>query len=175
MAKLLKKWMAKELTAALTDVDSFILFGYDKITAEQAHDFRKTLKEQSIKVKAVKNTIASVVCKELFDEDLTEQLKGPTAVAYGGETPVEVAKALMEWNKKAKVLTVKGGMLAGQVLDAKKVEELSKIPPKDVLFSLLAGAMQSPAQQIATIMVAAMQDISYMLSNLTDKLENKDS
>jgi large subunit ribosomal protein L10 len=169
----MRQRIVKQLSAEMADVDSFVVFTYEKLTAQQAYNLRKTLHEKNIQMKVVKNTLAALSFSQLYQNSMEGMLKGPTAIAYGGETPVDVAKALLEWNKKEKVLNIKGGCLSKKALNKEQVEALSKIPPKPVLLSALAGAFTSPMSKIATIIVAPVQELSNAFRALIDKKEKE--
>lgn len=169
MSKQVRKWMAQEITKDFSNVDSFVVFEYGPINAEQNRALRTQLMQQSIKVKFLKNTIASIAFSEAFHKNFENILSGPVAIVYGGESPVAMIKTLIDWNKKRKLITIKGGYLSGQVLNSKEVDELSKTPDKKTLLSMVAGVLQSPAQQIATILNASMQDFTYALNDLAEK------
>lgn len=173
MSKMLKKVMAKEYDEVFKDVDSFIVFGYESLPAKEAHNLRVALGEQGICVKVVKNNIAGVALAKYFPEKVRELFKGPTALAYKGESIVGVAKGLIDWNKTAKKLEIRGGYLPGSVLAAADVDELSKIPPKEVLLSILAASFEGPLKQIATIMERPLQDIGNAVNALIEKMEEK--
>lgn len=172
MAKLLRQLMAEELAKDLKGVDCFILFGYERITSEQAQLARRKLFDQKIKIKVVKNTIASVVFNKVYNKDFKDTLKGSVAMIYGGNSPVDVAKAMTELQKKfSKQIVVKVGYLSGQLLDKYQIEELSKTPSKEVLLGMLAGVIQSPIQQVAGIFTGAIQNISFAINGYVEKLE----
>jgi large subunit ribosomal protein L10 len=173
MSKALKREMAREIQQEMEAVDSFILFNFNKLRAQDSYELRRSLYQQDIKVRVVKNTLAGIAFSEYYPEEIREFLKGPTAVAYGGDNVVSVAKALVDWNKKAKNIEIKGGYLPGQVLQEKDVVELSKTPPREVLLAMLAGAFEGPLQQIATIMAASMQNVSNATGALVEKMEEK--
>ena len=173
MAKLLRKMMAQELSKEMEMVENFVVFGYGPINAEQNHQLRKLLLQNDIQIKMVKNTIAAVAFAKVYQKEFKDMLQGPTAIAYGGPSPVDVAKALYDWNRKHQLIKIKGGYLSGQVLDEKQVEDLSKIPSREILLSMLAGVLQAPIQQIATMLNAATQDLSYAFNALIDKKEEQ--
>ena len=85
---------------------------------------------------------------------------GPCAIAYGGESIVDVAKEIALWRDKLPGFEIKGAFVEGQVLDAKAADALSKMPGpaqlKGEIIALanspglnLAGALAGPAQHIA--------------------------
>ena len=171
MSKYLRKLMTQELNSELSNIDHFVLFAYGRITAEQSHSFRGKLRENDMRVKILKNTLAAIAFEEQYGLDFRELFKGPVAFVYGGETAVDVAKIVTDWAKKNNYVTVLGGYFAGKMLDVEQVKALSKVPPKEVLLAMLAGSFEGPARQIATAMGDAMQSISNALGSLAEKLE----
>lgn len=164
--------MAKELTNTLNDLDSFILFGCDRLNAEQVHQFRVKLRENNISVKMIRNKLANIAFEQAFKIDVKNMLKGSVGIVYGGESPVNLAKTMTEWTKRNKAnASIKGGYLSGQVLKAKDIEELAKVPSKEILLSQLAGAFVGSMQEVATLLSAAMQDISNAIGSLAEKTE----
>jgi len=173
MAKLLNKFMMEELSNEVKGVNCFILFGYDKINSEQVTKFRSKLKEKNIKVRVLKNTIASLVFEKAFNKKFDAMLKGPIAMAYGGESPVDCAKAIYEWDRRFRLISIKGGYFAGQILNYAHIEELSKTPSKEVLLSMVAGMFQSPVQDVANVLTAAIQNMTYSINGLIEKIEKE--
>ncbi len=176
MSKMLRKEMARELSRYLEEVDSFILVDYSGLEAQDAFELRSNLYAQGISLFVLKNTLANVVLKQKFpgnSETIAEHLNGPTAIAFGGESIVNVAQCLVDWNKKAKKIKLKAGYLPGNVLSNEDVVELSKTPPREVLLSMLAGVFEAPMQQIATILAGPLQNVVYATNGLIDKMEEQ--
>lgn len=174
MSKLVRKLMAQELGKTIADLDCFILVSCERMDAEQAYLFRKKLRESKIAAKVLKNKLAGIAFKDVCKQNLKGMLKGPITMVYGGESPVELAKVITEWTKKhSKMMRLHGGYLSGQLLQHQDIEELSNVPPREVMLSLMAGALVSPMQAIATILNGAMQNFSNALGSLNDKLEKE--
>ena len=169
MSKLLKKRMAQELCGQLSNIDSFILFNCHKMKSRQSYTFRKEMRAKNIKVKILKNTLAKIAFSEIYHVNLEQLLAGTIGMAYGADSPATVAKALQEWNKKEKVLVIKGGYLPNRILNQKEAEGLAKIPAKPVLLSMLAGSFSSLLQQTASLMKAPLQNMSVALRGLAEK------
>lgn len=165
--------MAAEMHSELTKVQSFVMFNYNKMSAQQAYSLRKFLHAQKIRVRIVKNTIAAVTFSELYNSSMENLLAGPTAIAYGGESPADIAKFLLEWNKKEKVIEIKGGLLDKRPLDKKEVESLAKFPPKPILVSMLAGAFKSPLNRVVTMVSAPVRDLAFAFRALIERKEKE--
>lgn len=171
MSKIIRKMMAQDLVKKLEKINSFVIFSYGHLTGEQNYMLRSKLRSQNMFVKAVKNTIAGVAIKQLFNKDVSAIMKGSMAIAYGGKTPIDAAKALLEFAKKTKLIKVHGGYLDGMLLNDKQVDELSKTPPKEVLLANLAASFESPFQQILGCVNAAMQGLPNAFNAQIAKLE----
>lgn len=173
MSKLLKTRMAQELKKEVKKFDSFIAFNYQKATARQMYELREYLRKQRIRIMIIKNRIASFVFTEVYRNPMKELMKGPVAIAYGGESAADIAKALLDWNRKQRVLQLKGGCLANKMLKDKEVEALSKIPPKPVLLSMMAGSFKSPLGKIPAMFNASTQKLAYAFQSVVEKMEKQ--
>lgn len=163
--------MADELTRELQKVDSFVIFNYNKMTSHQAYGLRKEMAGKNIKIKMVKTTIAKVVFSKIYNQKMEGLLTGSVGMAYGGGSAAEVSKALIDWNKKQRVLVIRGGYIPNRVLNSKEAEGLAKIPPRNVLLATLAGSFVGLLQQTATMLKAPLQNISTGIQQTIEKRE----
>lgn len=163
--------MAEELAKEVESIDSFVLYDYTGLEAQNTHSLRSNCFEQQVQARVLKNTIAGLVFSKSYPEELKELLKGPTAMAYGGDSIASVAKLLVEFRKENKQLVIKGGYIPGKILSPEEVEELSKVPSREELLSMIAGTFEAPLQQVATILAGPLTNISSALGNLTSKMD----
>lgn len=166
MSKLLRKQMVEELSKQLEKVDSFVLFSYNKLNTYQAYKLRKELRANNIKIKVVKNTIAKIVFQKLYQPNMDNLLSATTALVYGGDSFSSVCKTLQDWNKKEKILVMKGGYINGRCLSPKELDMVAKLPSKTILLSMLAGSFTSIMSQTATVMKAPLQKMCLALHEL---------
>jgi large subunit ribosomal protein L10 len=74
--------------------------------------------------------------------------EGTTAVAYSNDE-VAPARVFCKHQKDLNKMAVKFGIVNGQTMNQAQVEELAKIPSKDVLIAMLLGTLNAPVSALA--------------------------
>lgn len=138
-----------ELKNELSGAEDFIFTEYRGLTVEQITALRKNLRAKESTYKVIKNNFARIAFEEIKSPDVANYLVGPTALALATKDSNEVAKILFETAKEYPVLKVKGGLVGGNVYDAKQLEAFSKLPGRLELISMLMSCMQGPARNLA--------------------------
>lgn len=140
-----------ELKEGLEKSRSFIFADYRGLSVEQISELRGSLREAGAEFHVVKNNYAKIAFKQMDHEDVAPYLVGPTAIAYCGDEAGPVAKAMLKLGKDMPV-ELKGGLLDGEVYDAKAVEAFSKLPSKLELIQMLMGTMNAPVQNMVFVL-----------------------
>jgi large subunit ribosomal protein L10 len=154
MAKALKRMMVAEYEQTLDEVDGLILFDPGPMTVEANQEFRKDLREKAggAEMRVIHNRTAKIALEARFKEDpavLEEALVGPSAIVFGGDGPIPIAKVLRDWRKKFKKLRLKAGVAEGEVLRAADVDGLADLPGVPQLRGMLLSAVIGSARGIA--------------------------
>lgn len=153
MAKVeLKKPIVDEISAAIKDAQTVVLVDYRGLTVEQDTILRKQLREAGVNYKVYKNTFMNFAFKGTDCEGLTDLLEGPSAMATCDTDATAAARVLCKFAKTAPALEIKGGVVEGNVYDAKGIEQISNIPSREELLSRLLGSMQSPVTNLARVL-----------------------
>jgi large subunit ribosomal protein L10 len=97
---------------------------------------------------------------------------GPTAVAYSHD-PVAAAKAAVAFANRNDKLTIVGGGLNGQALDAAAVRALATLPSLDELRAKLIGLLQAPATKLAGLLQAPAGQLARVIAAHADQGEGQ--
>lgn len=133
---------------------SAVFLDYSGMTVAEIDALRNTFRAQGVVYKVLKNTLVKRALGDApYLSDLTPALRGMTGVAFSGEEPGAAARVVKAFAKDNEKLKIKAGLLDGQVLDAKTVEnQLATLPSKDEARATLLATMMAPAQQLVMLL-----------------------
>ena len=103
----------------------------------------------------LKNSLARRVFADLGMDGLSKFLEGPSAVAWGGEGIAELAKEISTQVKTLKKPADQGGAVDGVVVGPEQVEDITKLPSREVLIGQVISLLLGPAQQTLSLLVVA--------------------
>ncbi|GIN14553.1 50S ribosomal protein L10 [Shouchella clausii] len=151
MSKVLeqKQQVVAEVAAKLRDSKSTVIVDYRGLNVAQVTELRKQLREAGVEYKVYKNTLVRRATAEAGLTGLDEHLVGPTAIAFGVDDVIAPAKVLNEFAKNNEALTIKTGVIEGNISTAAEVKALAELPSREGLLSMLANVLQAPVRQFA--------------------------
>jgi large subunit ribosomal protein L10 len=167
--------IVEEVKGRLESAEAVMVTEYRGLTVDAISQLRINLRPSGGSYKVYKNTLVRRAAEGL-NEEFTELLVGPTALAFTETTPdgeagdvVTVAKALKDFAKDNPHLVVKGGLFEGNFIDADGLKQLAEIEPREVLLAKLAGMIAAPMTQMAGLLQALPRDMAYGLKALIDQ------
>jgi large subunit ribosomal protein L10 len=172
MARPEKVEQVELLTEKLRNARVAVLTDYRGLTVGQLQDLRGRLRAQDVEYRVVKNTLARRAAVEAGHADIQEQLKGPVAIAFGGEDIGAPARLLAEFIRQTRLrLDIVGGLVEGRVMGPEQVRQVADLPPREVLLGQLLGTLQSPIAQLVGTIQAPVQQLVGLLEAYREKLE----
>ena len=157
-----KQSVIDEITEVAKNSASFILFDYRGLTAEETSELRKALRENGASYKVWKNTLTKRALDGL-NYNLDECLNGPSAMAYSDDSVAPI-KALSDFAKNHPALEIKGGIVDGKVTSLDAIKELSTIPSREGLLTMLAAGL-----------IGTVKDLSIALNLLSEQKESENN
>ena len=174
MARADRQAAVEEIVESFNDSDGAVLTDYRGLTVKQLQDLRRALGENA-NYAVVKNTLAKIAANQVGISGFDDILTGPTAIAFINGDVVEAAKGLRDFAKANPALIIKGGVLDGNILDAKEVAKLADLESREVLLGKLAGAMLASLSQAVYLLNAPLAQAARLAGALQQKLEQDPS
>ena len=144
-----KKSEVEALAEKIKSAKLVLFTDYRGITVDDVTGLRTTLRKANTEYKVIKNNITRRALQACGVEGLEEELVGPTAVIISNEDYLEPSKAVYEYTKKNEEYKIKGGIIDGKVMTAEEIITLAKLPSKETLISMLAGALLGNISKLA--------------------------
>ena len=144
-----KKEEVSKLAAEMKEAKIILLTDYRGINVSDVTNLRTDLRNVNAKYSVIKNNITRRALAECGIEGLEDKLVGPTAVIMSNEDYLEPAKAIYKFSKDNEYYKIKGGVIEGKVMTAEEIITLAKLPSRDTLLSMLAGALLGNISKVA--------------------------
>jgi large subunit ribosomal protein L10 len=148
-----------------------IATGFEGLSSNQMTDLRKRLRDQGIELSVVKNRLALLAAQQAEDSVFPEILSGTTAVAFGYDDVVTVARTLDEYVKSTRAeLVIRNGVMGGRLISNSQVSELATLPTRDVLIAKLLGQMKAPTSGLVNVLVGPLRGLTTVLQRRAEVL-----
>ena len=144
-----KEEEVKKLAEKLKDAKLVLLTDYRGITVEDVTNLRNTIRDTKSEYKVIKNNIIKRALDANGENELDSALEGPTAVVIAEEDYVEPLKAIYKFSKDNEFYKIKGGIVEGKVMSVEELITLAKLPSRQELLGMLAGALLGNISKLA--------------------------
>jgi large subunit ribosomal protein L10 len=170
MSKYVKEMMMDQLRSDLHGSRSMLILDLKGIDAISEHQFRRDLRKKSIRVRALKNSLARRVFSEAGLDGLSTYLDGPSVMVWGdsGVGVAELAKEVSTQVKNLKKPEIKGGAVDGVVIGPTQVEDITKLPSREQLIGRVVSLALAPVQRILALANAPAGNLMSQLKSMSE-------
>ena len=144
-----KKEEVSKLAERMKEAKIILLADYRGINVADVTGLRADLRKSNSEYKVIKNNITRRAFAEAGIEIDNALLEGPTAVVMNNDNYLETAKAIYNYSKSNDFYKIKGGVIEGKVMTAEEIITLAKLPSRETLLSMLAGALLGNISKLA--------------------------
>lgn len=171
MSKYVKDLMSRELQRRLEGVQDALLVNVVGMDAIVTSTMRKTLREKNIHLTVVKNSLARRATEGTPLAAAFSGVEGTTALVWGGEDIVSLAKAVTQLaeDKKFAPFQTRGGVLDGKQLTPSDVKQVSKWPTRQEQLSIIAGQILGPGARLAAQLLGPGGALASQIKQLAEK------
>jgi len=168
-----KAAMVEELNEKLKRAKAVVLTDFKGLESNDMNELRRKLREAGVEYKVVKNTIIRLAAKDTPLEEITDKIVENNALAITYEDPVALAKALVEFGKKFEIFKLKTGFVEGKLIAPEKIQELAKLPSREVLLAQLLGTMNAVPQNFVSLLHGIIAKFLYVLEAIKQEKEKQ--
>lgn len=158
-----------EVTKLFETSKIVVLTDYMGIKVEDVTQLRRRIREAKGRFKVIKNTLSRRVFADAKYESFRNLLKGSSALAFGQDDAVELVKKITEFTRTNKQLTVRAGLMDGQVLSKEQLEHLATLPSRPVLMAQILCWFNSPMASLLGTMNAQVSNFLSVLKQIEEK------
>ena len=154
MSKALRRKSVDELAEKFKGQANLVLVDANGLTANQAVELRREVREGQARVRLLKNSVALHTFKKMGLPGFEKHLTGMNVLVYGPD-PLSIAKKLVAYKEKHQKGAVKAAVIEGKEMPAAGLVELSKLPGRPELLAQILGVMQG----VTTKFVSTLNEI----------------
>ncbi len=168
MSRSAKELMQKEIAKRLDGVTDLAIVSVVGVDGKTSNALRGELRAKGIGLMVVNNAMAFKALGQLGLDDMAGLLEGPCAVAWGGESIVDVVREFIDRSKDVPALKVKGACMEGELFGPDRVVELSKYPTQSEALGNLARVATSPGANLAAALLGPGAVLAGILKSIED-------
>jgi large subunit ribosomal protein L10 len=137
-----------QVASQIQDCEAIYAVDYRGISVTQVAELRQRLSEADASLRVVKNSLTERAADQAGAQSLKELLEGPTAFTFVKGDAALAAKAIATFRREHEVPQFKGGTLNGDALTIEQIEDIARLPARNVLDGQLVGVLASPVTSL---------------------------
>lgn len=172
MSRKVKEMMIREYRQRLGQAREAMLISVRGIKAMPAVRLRRTLAQRQVRVTVVRNTLARRALADTPLEPITRLFEGPSALAWGDASVVEIARELLRLAETIPQLELRGAVLDGQVFEGRAgVEELARYPTRQEAQGRIAAAVGGVGPRLSATLAGPGAMLAMLLKAIEERLQ----
>lgn len=162
LGRMVKESILEECALELSKRPNFFVTGINRLAAPDADALRQKLHGSQAHLIVINRRLGRRAVEPLKIPGLVELFEGSVGIVLAGGDALPTAKLIVEFRKTHEAqLTVRGGVIDGQLLDQSRVEELASLPPKPMLLAQLVATIESPLADLIMTIERLIGDVAW--------------
>jgi large subunit ribosomal protein L10 len=170
MSKYIKELQMKSMETMFSGMTDVVIADVVGLDSKQSYDLRVELRKKNIQLQVVPNNLARKVFERMGLPKMDNLLTGSSAVIWGGEGIIELAREISDFAKKLEKLKLKGLAMAGQTMEGKEqVEKVGKMPSRLEVLGQIAGMLIGPVSAVINLATGPGSLVASQLQTIAEK------
>jgi large subunit ribosomal protein L10 len=149
-----------------------IVTDYRGLKVGDLQSFRGNLRPSGGEFHVAKNTLTKIAAGNAGMDGLDPLLEGPSGLVFAFADAVQTAKAVSDFVRTSRVLSIKGGMMGDRAVSAADVEAIATLPSREELQAKLLGMMVSPMARTLGVLTGPSRSMVYLLNARTEQTDS---
>jgi large subunit ribosomal protein L10 len=149
----------EELTDKMARAQLAVITDYRGLTVRTLATLRRQLRQLDVDYTIAKNTLLRIAARNRGIEGSETLLEGPTAIAFCYQDIVGPSKAIADFARTSRILSVRGGLLDGKLIGPDEVNRLATMPPVEQLRAEVVGAIGGPLASMVGVLNGVLQTL----------------
>jgi large subunit ribosomal protein L10 len=167
-----KQTIIKKYVDDLNCANALFIITPTSITPNEANSLRKELRNSNANFNVVKNSLFKIALEKAKLQLQAIDLAGENAVIFVEGDASESAKTLYNFIEDHKKGKIKGGILDNTLLSKDDIEELAKLPSKEVMIATTIRTIGAPLTNFVGVLNANISNMVNVLKNISESKEN---
>ena len=168
-----KQKLVEELHDRFSRSEVVIITDYQGLDVTTINELRRKLREVDVEFQVVKNTLLVRASEKTDVQLISDQFKGPSAVALSYSDPVAPAKVLTDFAKDHDKLEIKAGVMQGKAMDVNAIKALSNLPSREELLAQLLSVLNGVPTQFVRLLNNLPQQFVNVLMAIKDQKDEQ--
>lgn len=140
--------------ALFDGIESIVIADTSGVSVNTISEVRSKFRAEGVTFRVIKNSLAKKALAGTVLEPVCAKFHGPVAVAMKADDPISPARVAVDFAKSNPNFKITGGIVAGDVLDAAGVDNLSKMRTFNEARSALLSVFKASATKFAAVLKA---------------------
>ena len=151
-----KKQIVAEVAEVASTAYAAVVADYQGLTVEQLTTLRVEARKLGVATRVVRNTLAKRALQDTQFNILSDNLVGPTILAFStSEDDMGAAARLFEeFAKTNKAFELKAAAFDGKLYQGEEVSVIANLPNQEKALTMLANVLQAPISKLGRLLTA---------------------
>lgn len=163
-----KEQTIEDLVNQIKTTKAAVFANFQGLSVPESDELRGKCREANVTYTATKKTLLGKALSEAGMDVDTKTFQGGIAAMFGTDDEVAPAQIVANFAKGHEVVSIFGGILEGQYIDAAKVTELSKLPSKHQLYAKLVGTLNAPVSGFVNVLSGNLRGLLNVLNGIKE-------
>ena len=161
--KTVKTEVLDQLREQLNESPTVVICAFEGLKVDEDLQLRRDVRSSGGVYRVVQNRLARLAAQGTAFEEALGNLRGMTSLAYAGEDPLALMKALAAYAKEHPAFKFRAGVVEGRTLDVDALNQLAALPGKEAIQAKLLYLINAPARQLLSVINAPGRDLAIVV------------